>query len=113
MRGVQIVFTIATLFCAYSAAQAPQVPSAAEQIAAAVLPLPPVMREHAAVVGYALDMSLVTLRPGSNGMVCTASRPGDTEFDVRCYHESLMPVVRRLRELYSQGLRYDEIYRTI
>ena len=46
-------------------------------------------------------------------MVCTASRPGDGEFDVRCYHESFMPVVRRMRALYSQGVKHDEVYRTI
>ena len=46
-------------------------------------------------------------------MVCTASFPGDAEFDVRCYHESFMPVVRRLRDLHSQGVKGDEVYRII
>jgi hypothetical protein len=113
MRAGLIVATISGLFCVSTFAQPPQVPPAAQQIAAAVLPLPPVMREHAAVLGYAPGMSLVTLRPGSNGMVCTATRPGETEFDVRCYHESFMPVVRRLRELHSQGGKQEEIYRMI
>jgi hypothetical protein len=94
-------------------AQPRQVPPTTQQIAAAVLPLPAVLREHATVVGYAPDMSLVTLRKGSNGMVCTATRPGDDEFDVRCYQESFMPVVRRLRELHQQDVRQDEIYRMI
>ena len=89
------------------------VPPAAQQIAAAVLPLPPIMREHATVIGYAPDLSLVTLHQGSNGMVCTADRPGDDNFDVRCYHESFMPVVRRMRDLYSQGKTQDEVYKTI
>jgi hypothetical protein len=69
--------------------------------------------EHATVLGYAPDLSLVTLREGSNGMVCTASRPGDAEFDVRCYHQSFMPVVRRMRDLHSRGVKEEEIYRTI
>jgi hypothetical protein len=94
-------------------AQTRQIPPTTQQTAAAVLPLPPVLREHATVVGYAPDMSLITLRKGSNGMVCTATRPGDDEFDVRCYQESFMPVVRRLRELHSQGVKQEEIYRTI
>jgi hypothetical protein len=72
--------------CSSAIAQIPQAPPASQQIAAAVLPLPAVMREHATVLGYAPDLSLVTLRQGSNGMVCTASRPGADEFDVRCYH---------------------------
>ncbi|MGC2367207.1 MAG: hypothetical protein WA555_19540 [Candidatus Sulfotelmatobacter sp.] len=45
--------------------------------------------------------------------MCTASRPGDAEFDVRCYHESFMPVVRRMRDLHSQGVKGDEVYRII
>jgi hypothetical protein len=94
-------------------AQRPQVPPAVQQVASAVLPLPAVMREQATVLGYAPDMAIVTLRQGSNGMVCTASRPGEDEFDVRCYRESFMPVVRRLRELHSQAVKQDEIYRTI
>lgn len=90
-----------------------EVPSAAQQIAAAVLPLPPIMREHAAVIGYSPDLSLVTLRQGSNGMVCTATRPGDGDFDVRCYHQSFIPIVRRMRDLYAQGKMQDEVYKTI
>jgi len=70
------------------------------------------MRDHATVIGYAPDLSLVTLRQGSNGIVSTATRPGDEDFDVRCYHQSFMPVVRRMRELVSQGKQGDEIYRT-
>jgi len=117
MRGwlipLLIVIYCSTFYSASATAQSAQVPSASQQIAAAVLPLPEVMREHATVLGYAPDLSLVTLRQGSNGMVCTASRPGDSEFDVRCYHESFMPVVRRMRDLHSQGVKGDEIYRTI
>ncbi|MGC2056682.1 MAG: hypothetical protein WA653_00385 [Candidatus Sulfotelmatobacter sp.] len=83
-------------------------PTASQQIAAAVLPLPEVMRGHATILGNAPDLSLVTLRQGSNGMVCTASRPGNAEFDVRCYHESFMPVVRRVRDLHSHQCTNSE-----
>jgi hypothetical protein len=117
MRGLLIVAMTAILSCVLLAtaaiAQAQQVPPASQQIAASVLPLPEVLREHATVLGYAPDMSLVTLRQGSNRMVCTASRPGADEFDVRCYHESFMPVVRRLRDLHSQGVGQSEIDRII
>lgn len=102
-----------TLISSLKIAQTSQVPSASQQIAAALLPLPEVMREHATVLGYAADLSLVTLREGTNGMVCTASRPGDSQFDVRCYHQSFMPIVRSMRELHSRGVKQDEIYRTI
>ena len=117
MRGWVIGLTLAILFSilfpASAAAQAPQAPPVSQQIAAAVLPLPEVMRERATVLGYAPDLSLITLRQGSNGMVCTASRPSADDFDVRCYHESFMPVIRRLRDLNSQGVKPAEIDRII
>lgn len=108
-----IVIYHSTLLSASAISQTAQVPSASRQIAAAVLPLPEVMREHATVLGYAPDLSLITLREGTNGMVCTASRPGGAEFDVRCYHEAFMPIIRRVRELHARGLKSDEIDRTI
>lgn len=114
MREMRIAVIFSVLFSmAAIAQQSAPVPPPSQQIAAAVLPLPAVMRPHATVLGYAADRSLVTLRQGSNGMVCTASRPGSVEFDVRCYHESFMPVVRRLRDLHAQGVQQDEIFRTI
>ena len=113
MRGLLMALTISVLFSTSANAQQPQAPPARQQIAAALLPLPEVMRAQATVLGYAPDLSLVTLRQGSNGMVCTASRPGNAEFDVRCYHESFMPVVRRLRELNSEGVKNDEVFRII
>lgn len=109
MTAITKLSVVLGLLSAPALAQISPVPPASQQIAGAVLPLPPNMREHAGVLGYASDLALVTLRQGSNGMVCTATRPGDTEFDVRCYHESFMPVIRRVRELLSNGVNGDEI----
>jgi hypothetical protein len=94
-------------------AQAPEVPPAGRQIAAAVLPLPEILRGQATVIGYGADLKLTTLRAGTNGMVCTGTRPGDKTFDVRCYQQSLMPIVQRMRELYQQGLLQEAVYRRI
>ena len=71
------------------------------------------MREKATVIGYAADMSLITLRAGSNKMVCTASQPGLQVFDVRCYDESFMPLIRRLQELHKTNMKQEEIVRTV
>jgi hypothetical protein len=90
---------IAGGFSGPSGAQGPVVPPAAQQIAAAVLPLPAPLREQATVVGYAPDMTLVVLRAGTNGLVCTGTRPGDPQFDVRCYQETFIPLVRRIAQL--------------
>jgi hypothetical protein len=104
---------VAAIVAAPAHAQALQVASPEQQIAAAVLPLPEGLRAGATVVGYGPDLKLVTLRAGSNGMVCTGMRPGSTQFDVRCYHESFMPIVRRIAELREQGLGRQEIDRAI
>ena len=106
MRGwlipLRILIYSSPLFSTTAIAQSAQVPSASQQIAAAVLPLPEVMREHATVLGHASGVSLVTHRQGSNGMVCTASRPSDAEIDVRGYQQSFMPIVRRMGQLRSK-----------
>jgi len=70
-----------------------------QRIAADVLPLPESLRETATVVSYEPDQKMVTLRKGSNGMVCTADRPGDDVFYVNCFHESIFPLLNRVREI--------------
>lgn len=80
-----------------------QVPSPDIQIAAAVLAAPEDQRAGAAVLGYDSEGSLVTLRAGSNEIVCLGDDPGDDRFSVACYHRSLEPYMARGRELTAQG----------
>jgi hypothetical protein len=80
------------------------VPPAEQQIAAAVAPAPPELRAGAAVLGYAPDRRLVSLRQGSNQLVCLASEPAGERFHVACYHRSLEPFMARGRELRARGL---------
>jgi len=79
-------------------AQGP-VPAADLQIAAAVLPAPVEMRDGATVLGYSPDGKLVTLRRGTNDMICLASDPKAPSFHVACYHRALEPFMARGREL--------------
>ena len=74
-----------------------------QQIAAAVLPLPPEYRASARVLGYGTDGKLTTLREGK-GMVCLARDPKAPRFHVACYHESMEPFMARGRELRAQGI---------
>jgi hypothetical protein len=113
MQHVGSAVVALALCTAYATAQQATVPPASQQIAAAVLPLPQPMRDQATVMGYGPDRALIKLRQGSNGMVCTAMRPGSDEFDVRCYHESFMPLIRRLRDLNAQELKQSEVDRII
>lgn len=74
-----------------------------EQIAAAVLPLPPESRATARVLGYGTDGKLVELRAGT-GMTCLARDPKAPRFHVACYAQSMEPFMLRGRELRAQGV---------
>jgi hypothetical protein len=101
MKALVFVAVVAGSLSSPLHAQSPDVPPADKQIAAAVLPLPLPLREHAAVMGYAPDMTLKLLRPGTNGMLCTGLQPGNAQFDVRCYPETFIPLVRRIAQLHA------------
>jgi len=85
-------------------AQNAPVPPAAQQIAAAVLPLPAEMREGATVMGYKERNKLVVLREGKNAMHCLALYVTRPDFHVACYHQRLEPFMARGRELRAQGV---------
>lgn len=79
------------------------------QIAAAVSPLPAPLRANATVLGYRPDGKLVTLRKGSNDMICLADDPAQERFHVSCYHRSLEPFMARGRELHARKLSREAI----
>lgn len=74
------------------------------QIAGAVAAAPPEARAEATVLGHSEDGSIVTLRRGTNRLICLADQPGDDRFQVACYHEGLEPYMARGRELRAQGV---------
>ena len=87
------------------------------QIAQAVLAAPDDRRSGAAVLGFEAG-KVVTLRPGTNDLVCIADNPAAEGFSVACYHKELEPFMARGRELTAQGVsddkqrdqtRYDEV----
>jgi hypothetical protein len=78
-----------------------QTQPAAWQIATAISPLPENLRAGAKVLGYDASGKLVTLRPGTNEMVCLADDPSGKLFHVACYHRSLEPFMARGRELHA------------
>ena len=80
------------------------IPSEAQQIAAAVLPLPAEMRAAATVMGYREAGKLVVLREGTNGMNCLALYVSRPDFHVACYHMGLEPFMARGRALRASGV---------
>ncbi len=83
---------------------ASDMPPAEVQIASAVLAAPEEYRQGAAVLGYDASGALVTLREGSNEMICLADDPGRDGFSAACYHRELEPYMARGRELLAQGV---------
>jgi hypothetical protein len=94
---------------AATVARAQEPPSAAQQIAAAVLAAPKDMRDSATVLGYASDGHLTTLRHGKGALVCLASDPKSDRFHVACYHRSLEPFMARGRALRANGVKGDKV----
>jgi hypothetical protein len=85
-----------------SVAAGADIPPADTQIAGAVLAAPAELRAGAAVIGYNAEGKQVQIRPGKNEMVCLASDPAKTAFNVACYHKDLEPFMARGRELLAQ-----------
>src|SRR5258705_4347545 len=87
------------------AAQAVDVAPEADQIASAVLAAPKERRAQATVLGYNAEGKVVTLRKGTNDLVCLAHDPNEKAFSVACYHKDLEPFMARGRELAAQGAK--------
>lgn len=77
-----------------------------QQLAALPLPLPDSLRANATLVGVDANKQRVTLRSGSNGVVCTVWVPGEDSFDVRCYQQGFMPVIDERWKHAAAGSSY-------
>lgn len=109
MRLLPSAVLVVTAVSLHAQAPAPPPPPAAQQIAAAVLPLPEAMRAGARVWGYAPDGRFIELRAGTGSMTCIADNPRDDQFHAACYHNSMEPYMARGRELRTEGLRANAV----
>ncbi len=85
------------------------IPTADQQIQAAISPAPEAMQDGAKVLGYNELGEMVTLRRGSNELICLADNPNDDRFHVACYHHELEPFMKRGRELRAKGKSGDKM----
>jgi len=92
-----------SLFGAISTTEA-QIPTQEQQIKAAVLAAPDQLRSDAKVMGYNQSGELITLKQGTNNIICISDDPSDEKFQVVCYHKSMDPYMARGRELRRQGV---------
>jgi hypothetical protein len=87
------------------------IPSKEDQISAALLAAPEEFRKDATVLGYNSEGKLMTLKTGTNQMICLADDPQKPGFSVAAYHKDLEPFMARGRELRAEGKTYNEIFK--
>ena len=85
-------------------------PNTDQQIATALLAAPAEQRATATVYGYDQQGTLVTLREGSNALICLADDPTKEGFSASCYHRDLEPFMQRGRDLKAEGKSAKEIF---
>ncbi len=107
-RSLRATIAALALCCLAAASWAAEPADAGAQLAAAIQAAPDDRRDGARVLGWTADGKVVELRAGSNDLVCLAARPGDAQWSVACYHESLEPFMARGRELTAQGIEGQE-----
>ncbi|WP_420581381.1 hypothetical protein [Reichenbachiella sp.] len=86
-----------------------QIPSAEDQINAAIQAGPEEQRADATVLGYNGKGELIELRKGSNQLVCLADNPSKDGFNAACYHASLADFMARGRALKAEGKSRQEV----
>lgn len=80
-----------------------------DQIASAVMAATEAQRAGATVLGYDASGKLVTLKKGTNELICLTDDPNKKGFSVACYHKDLEPMMKRGRELRAEGKNSGEI----
>jgi len=78
------------------------------QIRLAVQAGPKELRDEATVQGYDASGAFVTLRNGTNNLICMAPNPAAQSFEVSCHSASLEQFFARGRELSAQGVTGQE-----
>jgi hypothetical protein len=66
-------------------------------------------RDHSTVLGYDAKGEVVTLRQGTNNLICLADDPKQKGFSVACYYKDLEPLMARGRELRAQGVTGEQV----
>lgn len=79
------------------------------QIKMAIQAAPEMYQDEATVLGYNKEGELVTLRDGTNGLVCLADDPNKEGISVACYGIELEPFMARGRQLRAEGKSEEEI----
>ena len=105
MKKLILIFVFAFTFSAFS--QTKVLPKDI-QIKIAMLSAPAMYQDDATILGYTPEGKLVTLREGTNGMICLADDPNKEGISLACYAAELEPFMARGRQLVDQGKSNEE-----
>lgn len=97
------LFLLSALICFSTVVGQSEIPSAESQIKTALYACPEMYQEGAKILGYNQKGELITLRKGSNEMICLANDPNRNGVSVSCYSDKLEPYMNRGRELVAEG----------
>ncbi len=103
-------FFIIIFYLVAASGCAQEISNKEDQINAAVLAAPEEMRAGATVLGFDASNQVVTLREGTNELICLADDPTAPGFNVACYHQDLEPFMARGRALKAEGKSGTEIF---
>jgi len=94
---------VCALMTGFSSLAQDIIPSKEVQIRTAVLAAPADKRENSTVLGYNERGELITLREGSNEIICLGDDPKIPGLNVAAYHRDLEPFMKRGRDLRASG----------
>jgi len=109
ISGASALVVSAVAGSAGSQSPKPVAVSVEQQIAFAVSPAPVSLRPEATVLAYDSAGTVVTLRKGTNDMICIADDQRQSDFHVACYFKELDPFMARGRALRAKHLNHDQI----
>ena len=89
---------------------AQNIPSKEVQLASALLAAPEEDRAEATVKGYDQAGNFITLKKGTNKLICLTDNPNQEGFNAACYHKDLEIFMARGRELKAQGKDRGQIF---
>jgi len=107
MKTINPIFIFILTLCLYTSCASQNTDN--DQINAALQAAPEDQRANATVLGYDENGQLVTMKKGTNNLICLADDPYKSGFNAACYHKDLSQFMTRGRELRAEGKTRKEI----
>ncbi|CAD5277230.1 conserved hypothetical protein [Imperialibacter sp. EC-SDR9] len=110
IKIMKTITLVGLLLLTYVSGFGQDVPSSDIQMKTALLAAPTELKDGAKIYGYNGAGEFITLREGTNGLICLSDDPNSKGFNVACYQKDLDPFMARGRELKKEGKTSQEIF---